>query len=51
MSLSQSRAQMSMWAMMKSPMLASADLLNVNQSFIDILANKEVIRADISDGR
>ena len=43
MTLGQSRAQMSLWAILKSPLLASADLLAVNQSFVDILANQEVL--------
>ena len=43
MSLSQSRAQLSMWAILKSPLLASADLLEANKSVIDILSNTEVL--------
>ena len=43
MTLGQSRAQLSMWSILKSPLLASADLLAVNQSIIDIFTNTEVL--------
>jgi alpha-galactosidase len=43
LTLPQCRAQMSMWTILKSPLLASADLLAVNQSIIDVLANTEVL--------
>jgi alpha-galactosidase len=43
MTLGQSRAQLSMWSILKSPLLASADLTAVDQSVIDILANAEVL--------
>ena len=33
----------SMWTILKSPLLASADLLAVDQSIIDVLANPEVL--------
>ena len=43
MTLGQSRAQLSMWSILKSPLLASADLTAVDQSVIDILGNAEVL--------
>lgn len=39
----QSRAQLSLWAALKSPLLVSADLTNVSQPLIDILRNTEVL--------
>ena len=43
LSVAQCRAHMSMWTILKSPLLASADLLAVNQPVIDVLANTEVL--------
>ena len=43
LNLGQCRAHMSMWTILKSPLLASADLLTVNQSIIDVLTNTEVL--------
>eukprot|EP00729_Bicosta_minor_P014108 gene14108-30707_t len=39
----QSIAQVSMWTILKSPMLASADFSNVSQLLVDILSNDEVL--------
>lgn len=39
----QARAQLSMWTILKSPLLASADFTNVSQPLIDVLKNKEVL--------
>lgn len=46
---SQSRAQLSLWAALKSPLLISADLTNVSQDLIAVLQNSEVL--DISDDK
>eukprot|EP00041_Stephanoeca_diplocostata_P003081 m.31727 g.31727 ORF g.31727 m.31727 type:complete len:382 (-) comp14025_c0_seq3:1217-2362(-) len=43
LTVSQSRCQMSMWTILKSPLLASADFTNVTQDLIDVLSNKEVL--------
>ena len=46
MTLAQSRSQMSMWTILKSPLLISADLTDTSPStvaFVDILANPEVL--------
>lgn len=45
LNVNQARAQMSMWSILKSPLLVSADLSNASaqQPFIDILANTEVL--------
>jgi alpha-galactosidase len=41
--VAQSQAQVSMWAILKSPMLASADFSNVSQQLIDVLSNDQVL--------
>lgn len=38
-----SMSQMSMWTILKSPLLASADFTNVSQDLIDVLSNEEVL--------
>jgi hypothetical protein len=43
MTLAQSRSQMSLWTIMKSPLLISADLTNTDSTFVDVLANTEVL--------
>ena len=43
MSVAQSRAQVSMWTILKSPLLASADFNTVAQEQVDILTNDEVL--------
>lgn len=45
LTVSQSRCQFSMWSALKSPLLVSADLTNVNvtPAFIDVLKNTEVL--------
>ena len=45
LTLSQSRCQMSLWTALKSPLLVSADLTNVNvpPAVIDVLKNPEVL--------
>jgi hypothetical protein len=43
LTVAQSQAQVSMWTILKSPMLASADFSNVSQQLIDVLSNNEVL--------
>lgn len=43
MTVAQSRAQLSVWAVMKSPLLASADLTDTDPALIEVLANAEVL--------
>eukprot|EP00937_MAST-01D_sp_MAST-1D-sp2_P004890 g4890.t1 len=40
---SQSRVQMSLWAALKSPLLASADLTDTAPALVEVLANAEVL--------
>ena len=43
MTLAQSRSQMSLWTILKSPLLISADLTDTDSTFVDVLANTEVL--------
>ena len=44
LSVSESRAQMSLWAVLKSPLLAGLDPTNTTLGWaIDILVNKDVV--------
>jgi hypothetical protein len=43
MTVAQSRAQLSVWAVMKSPLLASADLTDTDRALLDVLTNAEVL--------
>lgn len=43
LTVGQSRAHVSMWAILKSPMLASADFTNVSVDLINVLSNEEIL--------
>lgn len=43
LSVSQSRAQLSLWTIMKSPLMESADLTNTAPELIEVLSNTEVL--------
>ncbi len=43
LSVSQSRAQLSLWTIMKSPLIESADLTSTAPELIEVLSNTEVL--------
>ena len=43
LSLPQSRAQMSLWSLLKSPLLASADFTNISTPLLNVMKNEEIL--------